>query len=70
MNKKTADTELRARRNVAKLRTIKGMEKLADSFERLMNGARAGGAARAKKLSKKRRKEIATNAANARWRKK
>lgn len=67
MNKETAKLESDARRNVKKLRKVKGMEKIADSLERLMDGASDGGHARAKKLSKKRRKEIATNAARARW---
>lgn len=67
MKEKTKDIETQARKNVAKLKTIKGMEKLANSLERLMDGASAGGAARAKKLSKKRRKEIASNAAKVRW---
>lgn len=67
MNAKTKDLETEARQNVAKLRKIKGMEKLADSFTRLMDGAAAGGVARAKKLSKKRRTEIAKKAANTRW---
>lgn len=40
---------------------------LADGLQELLEGAAKGGHARAKKLSKKRRKEIATNAANARW---
>lgn len=59
--------ESQARVNVRKLRAIPGMEGLADSLTRLMDGASEGGRARAKKLTKKRRKEIATNAAKARW---
>jgi len=61
------NVETEARQNVAKLKKIKGMEKIAESLERLMDGAAAGGAARAKKLTKKRRVEIAKKAANARW---
>lgn len=45
------------------------LNKIADSFERLIDGGAKGGAARAKKLSKKRRSEIARKAANARWKK-
>lgn len=61
--------ETQARRNLKKLRAIgdPDITKVADSLERLMDGASKGGAARAKKLTKKRRKEIATNAAKARW---
>lgn len=61
---------------VAKLRTDVApglqseMSKLADLFDGLLDGAAKGGRARAKKLTKKRRKEIATKAANARWGKK
>lgn len=40
---------------------------IADSLESLLDGASRGGTARAKKLTKKRRKEIATNAARTRW---
>lgn len=40
---------------------------VADSLEKLLDGAVKGGTVRAKKLSKKRRKEIATAAANKRW---
>lgn len=43
---------------------------VADGLEKLMSGTAKGGASRAKKLSKKRRVEIARNAANARWSKK
>jgi hypothetical protein len=67
MKEKTKDIETQARKNLVKLRKIKGMEQIADSLERLMDGAAAGGVARAKKLTKKRRKEIASNAAKARW---
>lgn len=59
--------ETEARANVKKLRAIPGMEKIADSLTRLMDGASRGGKARAKKLSKKRRIEIARKAANIRW---
>jgi len=40
---------------------------IADSLEALLDGAAKGGNARAKKLTKKRRKEIATKAARIRW---
>lgn len=40
---------------------------VADSLERLLKGATKGGKARAKKLSKKRRSEIAREAARVRW---
>lgn len=40
---------------------------IADSLERLLDSASKGGTARAKKLSKKRRSEIASNAARIRW---
>ena len=61
--------ETAARRNLKKLRDLKDPDitRLADSLERLMDGASEGGKARAKKLSKKRRSEIARTAANARW---
>lgn len=61
---------------VAKLRTDVApefqpeMSKLADLLDDLLDGAAKGGRARAKKLSKKRRKEIAVNAAKVRWGKK
>lgn len=42
---------------------------IADSLESLLDGASKGGNARAKKLTKKRRKEIAQKAARARWHK-
>lgn len=45
------------------------MGKLADSLDNLIKGAAAGGRARAKKLTKKRRSEIARQAALARWKK-
>ena len=45
----------------------KDITALADCLERLLDGAAKGGRERAKKLSKKRRVEIATNAARARW---
>lgn len=41
--------------------------RVADSLERLLDGATKGGTSRAKKLTKKRRSEIASNAAKARW---
>lgn len=40
---------------------------IADSLQGLLESTAKGGNARAKKLTKKRRKEIATKAANARW---
>lgn len=61
---------------VAKLRTgvdpkfQPEMSKLADLFDGLLDGAAKGGRTRAKKLTKKRRREIAIHAANARWGKK
>ena len=64
------------KRNLQKLRTgtdpkfRKEMIAVADSLEKLLDKASAGGNARAKKLSKKRRSEIARKAANARWKKK
>ena len=48
----------------------KALTAVADGLEELLNSASDGGKARAKKLSKKRRSEIARNAANARWGKK
>lgn len=62
-----------AKEAVARLRTDIApefqpeMSKLADLFDELLDGAAKGGRTRAKKLTKKRRKEIAVNAANARW---
>lgn len=41
--------------------------KIADGLESLLGGAAKGGTSRAKKLTKKRRREIATKAAQARW---
>jgi len=67
MKESVKQIETEARANVRKLRAIPGMEKIADSLTRLMDGASEGGRARAKKLTKKRRKEIATKAARARW---
>lgn len=46
------------------------MGKLADSLDNLVKGAAEGGRARAKKLTKKRRSEIARNGALVRWGKK
>lgn len=43
------------------------MSAVADSLEAMLDGASKGGTVRAKRLTKKRRKEIATKAANARW---
>lgn len=40
---------------------------IADSLDDLLDGAAKGGRVRAKRLSKKRRKEIASNAAKVRW---
>lgn len=45
----------------------KDMTAIADSLENLLDSSSRGGRERAKKLSKKRRSEIARNAANARW---
>jgi hypothetical protein len=43
---------------------------VADELEKKLDGVSKGGTIRAKRLSKKRRREIATKAANARWGKK
>lgn len=65
--------ETKARRGVRRLREVAKKSDfpelvgVADSLEKLLDGASRGGNSRAKKLTKKRRKEIATNAANARW---
>ena len=74
---KNHTTEQQARAAVKKLRTktdpkfSKEMDDIADSLDGLINAAslmgQRGGEARAKKLSKKRRSEIARKAANARW---
>lgn len=67
------NTESKARAGIRKLRTEVDLEKfpeiagVADSLESLLDGASKGGTARAKSLSKKRRKEIATKASRARW---
>jgi len=45
----------------------KELTAVADGLEALLKEAAAGGRARAKKLSKKRRVEIARHAANVRW---
>lgn len=64
-------TELKAQIN--RLRTEVDSDKfpempaVADSLERMLDNASRGGNRRAKKLTKKRRKEIATKAAKARW---
>jgi len=70
-------TKRQAQAAVRKLRTDTDpkfaieMNKIADGLDDLINAAstlgRKGGNERAKKLSKKRRSEIARNAANARW---
>jgi hypothetical protein len=71
-------TEQQARAAVSKLRIktakhplAKEMSDIADSLDGLINAAslmgQKGGEARAKKLSKKRRSDIARQAANARW---
>lgn len=73
MNTKARATEGQARAGIRKLRTQVDLKKfpeigkVVDSLEKLLNGAAKGGTSRAKKLTKKRRKEIATNAARARW---
>jgi len=74
---KNHTTEQQARAAVKKLRAktdpkfSKEMSDMADSLDGLLSAAslmgQKGGEARAKKLSKKRRTEIARNAANARW---
>ena len=46
------------------------INRLANSLDNLVKGAAEGGRARAKKLTKKRRSEIARKAALARWGKK
>jgi hypothetical protein len=70
-------TEQQVRAKVKKLRTetdpkfAQEMNVIADSLDGLINAAslmgQKGGVARAQKLSKKRRSEIARNAANVRW---
>lgn len=45
----------------------KELTAIADSLQGLLDEASSGGKARAKKLSKKRRVEIARNAAKVRW---
>lgn len=69
MDTKTKQLETKARASLRKLRALKDpdLTKVADSLERLMDGASDGGKARAKNLTKKRRKEIASGAAKARW---
>ncbi len=68
---KTTVKEIKAQIN--RLRTdtdpkfARDLGAIADSLDNLVDGASKGGTARAKKLSKKRRKEIATLAANKRW---
>jgi hypothetical protein len=73
MDRETKTLETRARRGIRKLRAEIDLEKypeiagVADSLEALLDGASKGGVARAKKLTKKRRREIAQKAAKARW---
>lgn len=67
MNEKTKQFETKARVNLRKLRAVEGFKDVADSLEALLDGAAKGGKSRARKLSKKRRVEIAKKAANARW---
>lgn len=67
-----AAAETKARRGVRRLReaaakTFPELVDVADSLEKLLDGASRGGKSRAKKLTKKRRKEIASNAAKVRW---
>lgn len=71
MKNTTGQLETKARANLRKLRALgdSDMAAIADRLERLMDGAVEGGHARARKLTKKRRTEIARNAANARWHK-
>jgi hypothetical protein len=45
----------------------KELSELAGSLQELLDSTAKGGRARARKLSKKRRSEIARNAARARW---
>lgn len=68
-----AAAETKARKGVRRLREAAVKSKfpelvdVADSLEKLLDGASRGGNSRAKKLTKKRRREIASNAAKARW---
>lgn len=70
---KRADEKKEVLKNLQRLRTEspaglrKDMNAVADSLEALLERVSAGGKARAKKLSKKRRVEIARKAAKARW---
>lgn len=69
----TAMNKAQIKANLDRLRTgvapkfQEDMKAIADSLEKLLDGASKGGKARAKKLTKKRRSEIARNAANTRW---
>lgn len=45
----------------------KEMSAISDGLRGMLDGPRKGGKSRAKRLSKKRRSEIASNAAKARW---
>jgi hypothetical protein len=48
-------------------RFASAIRKIADNLEDILDGPSKGGNARAKNLSKKRRSEIARNAAKIRW---
>lgn len=69
MNKRTQEIkeQLNRLRTETDPKFAPEMKAVADSLERLLDGAVKGGNARAKKLSKKRRKEIASKASQARW---
>lgn len=52
------------------LKKFPEMPTIADGLDEILDSASRGGRVRAKKLTKKRRSEIARNAARARWAKK
>jgi len=67
MKAKELKTQINRLRTEVDLDKFPEMPKIADCLDKLIDNASRGGNQRAKKLTKKRRKEIATKAAKARW---
>lgn len=67
MERKEIIKQLRELRTKSDPRFREALTTVADGLEKLLTDTAKGGAARAKKLSKKRRSEIARKAAKARW---
>jgi hypothetical protein len=67
MDRKEIKRQLEELRTKTDPRFRAALTAVANGLEQLLDGAAKGGRVRAKKLSKKRRSEIARTAAKARW---